>query len=710
MSDSRRFVRKWNSEAITQKIMTVRPANGDGSGEINDYLSYVFAFVESVTEQMTHDMQPDDRIRFVLQSDGLDTPISTPLLTVAEFTPEALLAKIERVAQSNRTMVLDQELTLHVIRIFLPRGGVSAYAARHIIDIHEARKKLRCIVEIKARNNLCLPAALVLGKRLADHGTKGKPFIQLRVASGRHNLELAAAHLYRHVLGHDINPDQLCSLQDLAAFQDHPQFADRYQIVVFRWAPRTILWKGPTLADPRRRKHIFLLYHNNHFDLITTPAGFLKKAQFCTSCMKGFKNSADHRCQAVCRGCFKASCPNKTDNGNIYCLICSRVFPGIVCHAEHLRRPGPDRQSLCESFQKCSTCGRVLKRQHRTAWRNGEHHCGDLFCKSCKAFTEPDHLCYIKTIQEDEAIRERLAVAANDNGGNNDLSGADLGDVMDCGDIGEQLIREAEIGDGDHVPADMAETEAFRSRRYIYFDIEAYPDMTQDGSHVCNLLVAQDNLTGDQYVFDGTNPIEEFCLWALTPANKGSCFVAHNMKRYDGYFVVKWVLENCDLRLNLIANGGQIFLIEARDLRIRFIDSMNFLSTSLAKLPAMFGLDTSGVRKGFFPHSFNRPKNVHYRGPMPAVEHYEPEMMNESRRDEFFAWHKERVDSNYEFNFRAELLAYCSDDVSVLRKCCEMFRELTFRKPLSILLVVSRSPRHVTSCSESCSCCPAPSV
>ncbi len=162
VSESRRFVKKWNSEAITQRIVAERPTNI--SGETNDYLSYVFAFVESVTDRLTSDMQADDKIRFVLQSDGLDTPISTPLLTVSEFTPEALLAKIERVAQSNRAMALDQELTLHVIRIFLPRGGVSTYATRHIIDIHEARRKLRCIVHFKARNNLCPPAALVLGK------------------------------------------------------------------------------------------------------------------------------------------------------------------------------------------------------------------------------------------------------------------------------------------------------------------------------------------------------------------------------------------------------------------------------------------------------------------------------------------------------------------------------------------------------------------
>ncbi len=683
VSESQRFVRKWNSDAITQKIVASRPT-ATNVDEFNDYLSYVFRFIESVTERLTDGMHPDDKIRFVLQCRGLDTPISTPLLSVSEFAPEALLAKIERIAQSKRAVILDQELTLHVVRVHLIRGGLSAWNVRHIVDVHEARKRLRCIVQIKVKNNTCLPASLVLGKSLADNGSKGREFMRLRHYRGLAMLEREAAVLYRQVFGHFPNAQRQCSLQDLGKFQNHAEFADSYQIVVFGWAPRRIIWKGPELADPNG-KRIFLLYHNHHFDLVTTPAAFVKKSYFCTSCMKGYKNVTDHRCQAVCRGCFKSTCPNKTDVGSICCLICNRVFPGVICHAEHLRSRGQGRPSLCESFQKCPDCGRALRQRNRTAWRNGQHHCGDLFCKSCKAFTEPDHLCYIKTVREDEEIRDRLAGRAEIDG-DDDSSEVDgplhPGDDMDedLGPVDEQLIREAEAAAGAHVPPETSEVEAFRSRRYVYFDIEAYPDANEEGTHVCNLIVAQDNLSGDEHVFDGANPIEEFCLWALTPANRDTCFIAHNMKRYDGYFVVKWVLENCDLHLNLIANGGQIFLIEVRDLRIRFVDSMNFLSTGLVKLPAMFGLDTSGLRKGFFPHAFNRPENAHYRGAMPALHFYEPEMMNEKRRSEFSAWYQERIDSGYEFRFRSELLAYCRDDVLILRKCCELFRELYFQE------------------------------
>ena len=47
--------------------------------------------------------------------------------------------------------------------------------------------------------------------------------------------------------------------------------------------------------------------------------------------------------------------------------------------------------------------------------------------------------------------------------------------------------------------------------------------------------------------------------------------------------------------------------IEVPGCRVRMIDSINFLPSALSELPKMFGLEE--LKKGYFPHLFNRKEN-----------------------------------------------------------------------------------------------------
>jgi hypothetical protein len=47
---------------------------------------------------------------------------------------------------------------------------------------------------------------------------------------------------------------------------------------------------------------------------------------------------------------------------------------------------------------------------------------------------------------------------------------------------------------------------------------------------------------------------------------------------------------------------------------------------ALAKFPKTFGL--SELKKGYFPHFFNIPKNQYYKGPYPPPEDYGAEFMS----------------------------------------------------------------------------------
>jgi len=107
-------------------------------------------------------------------------------------------------------------------------------------------------------------------------------------------------------------------------------------------------------------------------------------------------------------------------------------------------------------------------------------------------------------------------------------------------------------------------------------------------------------------------------------------------------------------------------LLEVKHDRIRFIDSLSFFQMPLAAFPKTFGL--TELRKGYFPHKFNRPDHQGYVGPVPALDYYMPETMSPKAKKAFETWHKKQRDQNVVFDFQKELVAYCESD-EVGRHC-----------------------------------------
>ena len=92
---------------------------------------------------------------------------------------------------------------------------------------------------------------------------------------------------------------------------------------------------------------------------------------------------------------------------------------------------------------------------------------------------------------------------------------------------------------------------------------------------------------------------------------------------------------------------------------------------ALAKLPKTFGFSES--KKGYFPHFFNKPENQRYVGPIPDVNHYDPDGMKPESRHAFLNWYEEQKRLNVVFNMKKELVEYCRSDVDILRRCCCKF-------------------------------------
>jgi hypothetical protein len=228
--------------------------------------------------------------------------------------------------------------------------------------------------------------------------------------------------------------------------------------------------------------------------------------------------------------------------------------------------------------------------------------------------------------------------------------------------------------------------------RYIYYDFEC---SQENEIHIPNLCVAErvcqhcDSLDIDtpcdhcqatqrRFVFEGPHTLKDFMEWlleteandrgALTFKNQDAIVIAHNLKGYDGQFILNYLVHTACIKPKVILNGSKILCMEVCGLR--FIDSYNFLPCALAKMPVAFGL--TELKKGYFPHFFNTEQNQNYVVPYPAAEYYNPEDMSISNRKAFYTWYKQQ--KNKTFNFQKEFLDYCISDVDILRRCCAQFK------------------------------------
>ena len=202
-----------------------------------------------------------------------------------------------------------------------------------------------------------------------------------------------------------------------------------------------------------------------------------------------------------------------------------------------------------------------------------------------------------------------------------------------------------------------------------FFDFEC---KQETGEHVPNFCVVQDE-KGNEEIFKGDNTVKDFCEWVLRKDHKKCIFVAHNFKGYDSYFIQDYLNKEC-IRFELICTGAKIMSLTVPMHNIKFIDSYNFIPMALARFPETF--DRNELRKGYFPHMFNKDDKQDYVGPIPETHYYLPDTMKPEARQEFLQWHAEQVENNYVFDFQKEMESYCRSDVDILRKCCLDFREI----------------------------------
>ena len=249
----------------------------------------------SVLKNLTEFMDPTDIVRLSVQCPQLDFPISLPFMRLSQLTAERFLSEVERVLQSYEEFVLDESLDIDIIHVKLPSGG--ARKRCKYVDLERMIKEKKCFIRIQNTDDLCCARAIITAKaRLEGHAQWNS------IRQGRNIQEKLARDLHRQANV----PFRKCTIEDVRTFQN---VLPDYQIhVLSKESFNAIVFKGP-----EANKKIYLYHHDDHFDVITTMAGFYNRSYFCTECYKGYDHKEEHACNNVCHCCYKIHEDNVLD-------------------------------------------------------------------------------------------------------------------------------------------------------------------------------------------------------------------------------------------------------------------------------------------------------------------------------------------------------------------------------------------------------------
>ena len=583
--------------------------------KLDDVKEVYYIFQELVkTVKKRRKLSNNDRLRFVILNEELPNAISTNFNKVENFE----LGDLENVINILEYRAIPIENCKIVVQsVKIPVGKGRLYLMKDTVS------RKNCIITVKNDDTTCLARSIVtaMANLHPEKWTKTQLHDGFNKSRKLQNVQATKLHEEAHVEINDYGKD----LSDIEKFAKHLGIeiniidAEQFNSIVYT-------------ANKGSEDKIYLQKTRNHFDVIKSLTAFYDSPYYCHECKKAYTKRDKHKCPSKCLSCFTYAKERKCDGKEIVCEKCNRKFFGKRCFKNHLKNRSKvegKTDIICDTVKKCLDCSRIITGKYVNS-----HKCDYSECNNCNKYVGKDHKCFMKKVKA--------------KGGYCTVNGK------------EPCKNDDSIKKKDWCYSCRTNTE-----KYIFFDYEA----TQNtGTHNVNLSIAQD-FDGNEYVH---NSIDEFCKYFLNDKYKGYTFIAHNSKGYDSHFVLKWLIDQ-GIKPYCIYNGAKIMFMELPKLSIRFIDSLNFLQMPLKSFPKTFGMNE--LKKGYFPHYFNKKCNENYVGPIPSKKHYGYNQMKPDERAKFLKWYDDRVSENYVFDFEKEMVDYCRSDVDILRRSLIKFRE-----------------------------------
>lgn len=599
------------------------------------------AFVMNLVTPLLSSAGDNDYIALSLHHKELDHPIHFAFCKKNNFTSQSFLDTVFKMTQSDASrFLLDGLLTVRasLLKQFPGNGRRLKMSSR----AESFYGKKNDLVIIKNNDHRCGYLAYTYGV-LYNRKNAG----DLKMTRHRWNLlrqetsQLLAAHM--DVLFGDADISTATPFDLTKATEIQRRWPEYQLIIMERPNPQKMIHSTPAplfMGDPRPRKIILEYTEENgvgHYNFIKKLSGYLNKRIWCYECWASV--TKEHICRDKCHDC-RARHPRNEESTSSeirqVCGDCNIQFKSAWCYLTH------KENGVCGQFVRCSSCEVVYSTRDERG-----HVCDTFFCMKCrKTYESTPHYCCIQPLSVEKLKKE-------------DSSNK----VIVAFDIESRTILDSE---GRHVhQPNLLISHTVCNDCYIRDS-----EITKNGRcKTCGEL---------EMVFFGDNCVEHFCFYILEqlqrslPKSVSRVLVfAHNFRGYDGRFIVTELVNKKYVNMSTIFNGTKIAKIDVG--MVRFLDSISFFLLPLSALPKAFQFPYP-IKKGCFPHKFNKPENYGYIGSYPDVASYEPDHMKAKQREEFISWYE--TTSEKTFNFMTEIVEYCRTDVKILLFAVQEFRRL----------------------------------
>ena len=150
----------------------------------------------------------------------------------------------------------------------------------------------------------------------------------------------------------------------------------------------------------------------------------------------------------------------------------------------------------------------------------------------------------------------------------------------------------------------------------------------------------------------------------------------------------------------MIRRGQKVIELRLKQFKIIMRDTIAFIPGHLADFTKSFNL--SEGEKGFFPHLLHTEDQRDYEGSFPAKKYFDPDGMVPKDRPKFEVWYQKEQErysaGKLLYNLQEEMLRYCKQDVAILLKGAEKFRQIIFET--SQLDVFLAAPTISSACNK----------
>lgn len=373
---------------------------------------------------------------------------------------------------------------------------------------------------------------------------------------------------------------------------------------------------------------------------------------------------------------------------NVYeCNDCFVMFKSVQCYELHKKLAHGSGIIACTSNKLCLKCGTV----HVTTYQ-----CDIFFCqicyKKCPITEKKDHACFLSHISDKKSARQ-FNVVYSDMEGSRAVEGY------------AGIHRAICIASSWTSLCEMHHER--REEKKVLQDNKKCTDCllnTDNWGPFCDACLADNELElyndcgpcSEVHIkyFEGLDCLSQYMEWVMHTF-LGGTVVFHNGGKYDAQLLMDEILTSGVYTLgNKAMRGNQIIFFTAgfvdAELKknkkvVRFIDSCNFIQSSLRSFPSMF--DIQGGGKGRFPYDMlNLDKWREYRGVCPPAKVFGVtdkelagiENLADSRKkevSEILDYIKEWNTTEKEWVALDILKEYTIQDTLVLRAGCEIFRE-----------------------------------